>query len=92
MAAVLETLTVPRASNFPAISSPSVCSLSGHRSSIKLPKSTGLKIQSVRVTGSVSSSSRLVRRVGRIVSEAQETAVVGQSLSNLSSPYNSINE
>ncbi|KAK1395612.1 Thioredoxin domain-containing protein [Heracleum sosnowskyi] len=80
MAAVLETLTIPRASTFPAISSPSVCSLSGNRSSIKLPKSSGLKIHSVRVTGSASSSSRLVRRVGRIVSEAQDTAVVVPSV------------
>lgn len=86
-AAVLETLTIPRASSFPAaaaaacfppIAGSAVCALSGRRSSVKLPESRGLRIQSARFSGSVSlSASRLVRRVGRIVCEAQETAVVG---------------
>ncbi|XP_059662631.1 uncharacterized protein LOC132308541 [Cornus florida] len=81
MAGVLETLTVPRTSVIPSatlspIANLSVCALSGSRKSIKLPEFRGLKIQSTSSSRSVaSSSSRVVRRGGRIVCEAQETAV-----------------
>ncbi|KAF5949725.1 hypothetical protein HYC85_011718 [Camellia sinensis] len=80
MAGVLETLTVPRASGFTSaklspIGSSSVCSLSGGRKSV-LPEFRGLKIQSTSTTVSRGSVSlRLGRRGGRIVCEAQETAV-----------------
>ncbi|XP_059661520.1 uncharacterized protein LOC132307707 [Cornus florida] len=83
MAGVLETLTVPRHAGLPAaslapISSSSISALSGSCKSVNLPEFRGLKIQSrysSRFMGSVSSRSRLVRRGGRIVCEAQETAV-----------------
>lgn len=85
MATVLESLAVPRCSAFPSNNTPSpiaaysVSSPSGHRS---LPQFTGLKLRPSRVTrslGSVSygSSSGVVRRGGRIVCEAQKTAVEG---------------
>ncbi|GMP52910.1 hypothetical protein CsSME_00018563 [Camellia sinensis var. sinensis] len=80
MAGVLETLTVPRASGFTSaklspIGSSSVCSLSGGRKSV-LPEFRGLKIQSTSTTVSRGSVSlRLGRRGGRIVCEAQDTAV-----------------
>ncbi|PSR95687.1 Thioredoxin like [Actinidia chinensis var. chinensis] len=80
MAGVLETLTVPRSSRFHAtlapIGSSSVCALSGDRKPVRLPGFGGLKIRSSyvnRSTGSV--SQRLGRRGGRIVCEAQDTAV-----------------
>ncbi|GMP52912.1 hypothetical protein CsSME_00018563 [Camellia sinensis var. sinensis] len=82
MAGVLETLTVPRASGFTSaklspIGSSSVCSLSGGRKSV-LPEFRGLKIQSTSTTVSRGSVSlRLGRRGGRIVCEAQDTAVQG---------------
>ncbi|CAL5402993.1 unnamed protein product [Camellia sinensis] len=84
MAGVLETLTVPRASVFPAaalapMGSYSVYALSGSRKSVKLPEIRGLKIcyssTSRSFSSSSSSSLRLDRRGGRIVCEAQKTAV-----------------
>ncbi|CAK9183017.1 unnamed protein product [Ilex paraguariensis] len=80
MAGVLETFAVPRASAMPAVSffpifSSSVFTLSGRTRSSRLPDFRGLKIQSTRSSASVSSNSRLVRRGGRIVCEAQETAI-----------------
>ncbi|KAL6999501.1 hypothetical protein U1Q18_000661 [Sarracenia purpurea var. burkii] len=87
MAGVLETVAVPRASGFSAsmsapIGTSSVCALSGTRKCFKLPGIRGLKVQTSstrRSFGSFSSSSnsssRVVRRGGRIVCEAQETAV-----------------
>ncbi|KAI3755794.1 hypothetical protein L1987_55600 [Smallanthus sonchifolius] len=81
MAAVLETLTVPRASGFPAASlSPIVSSpvyqLSGRRNFVNLSKSKGLKIQSFASSGSVRLSSKLGRRGARIVCQAQEAVQV----------------
>ncbi|KAL7593257.1 hypothetical protein Lser_V15G35206 [Lactuca serriola] len=80
MAAVLETLTVPRASGFPAasltpIASSPVCQLSLRRSFV--PESRGLKlnIRSFRSSGSLRLRSKSGRRGGGIVCEAQETAV-----------------
>ncbi|PSS05602.1 Thioredoxin like [Actinidia chinensis var. chinensis] len=83
MAAVLETLTVPRASGFPAASlapirSSSVCALSGRRKPVKFPDIRGLKIHSSYTRGSLGSSglnSILARRGARIVCEAQEISV-----------------
>ncbi|XP_059634213.1 uncharacterized protein LOC132276678 isoform X1 [Cornus florida] len=82
MSGVLQTLTVPRYAGFPAttlapISCSSVSVLSGNRQSVMLPEFRGLKIQlssSTRSFQSVSSSSssRLVRRGGRIACEAQD--------------------
>uniref|UniRef100_A0A5B7AYT9 Thioredoxin domain-containing protein n=1 Tax=Davidia involucrata TaxID=16924 RepID=A0A5B7AYT9_DAVIN len=90
MAGVLEIITVPRAAGFPAatlspISSSSVSAVSVRRKSVKLPEFRGLKIQSSSSAcslRSVSSSSRLVRRGGRIVCEAQETAVEVPSITD----------
>ncbi|KAL8131475.1 uncharacterized protein LOC141711616 [Apium graveolens] len=83
MAVMLENLTIPRATGFPAatlspiVGSLSVSPISNRREVIKLPESRGLKIASRRSTGSLSyNNSRLVRRSGRIVAEAQDTAVV----------------
>ncbi|KAI3509853.1 hypothetical protein L2E82_25825 [Cichorium intybus] len=80
MAGVLETLTVPRATGFPAssltpIASSPVCQLSLRRNFA--PESRGLKlnIHSFRSSGSVRLRSKFGRRGGRIVCEAQETAV-----------------
>ncbi|XAR68340.1 Protein-disulfide reductase [Bertholletia excelsa] len=81
MARVLENLSVPRASGFPAatlapIGSSSVCALSGGWKSVKLPEFRGLKIQSSSASSSRGSGNWEVgRRRGRIVCEAQETAV-----------------
>lgn len=83
MAILLENLTIPRATGFPAASispivgSLSVSPISNRREVIKLPESRGLKISFHR---SVSYNSRLVRRSARIVAEAQDTAVVGSIL------------
>lgn len=74
MAAVLETLAVPRASA-PIGTSP-VVSLSGGRRSVKFPESRGLKIRYLSTHASRGSvSSRLARRGGLIVCEARNTAV-----------------
>ncbi|KAJ0101097.1 hypothetical protein Patl1_04622 [Pistacia atlantica] len=75
MAAVLECVSVPRASASPAVSpaklsSSSVSSISARR---RLPQFKGLKVVPTRSFGS--SSSLKLGRGGRIVCEAQETAV-----------------
>ncbi|GAB4846390.1 hypothetical protein Ancab_025395 [Ancistrocladus abbreviatus] len=82
MAAVLETLAVPRSSAVPsATSTPaatsSVTSLSGARKLVKLPEVKGLKIQSSASTRNFRSvsSSRISRHAGRIVCESPDTAV-----------------
>ena len=77
MAAVLETITVPRASALPSSSLAPVAgySFSGPRSSVRFPQYRGLKIQPTRSSVSTSSSSKVVPRGGRIVCEAQNTAV-----------------
>ncbi|KAM0029061.1 putative protein-disulfide reductase [Helianthus debilis subsp. tardiflorus] len=75
MAAVLETLTIPRASAFPAASSSPII-FSARRSFVNLSKSKGFKIQSVSVSGSVSLRSKLGRRGSRIVCQAQEAVQV----------------
>ncbi|KAA8523896.1 hypothetical protein F0562_010319 [Nyssa sinensis] len=88
MAAVLETITVPRAAGFPAatlapIASSSVSALSARRKSINLPEFRGLKIQSSSSTRSLgSTSSRAIRRRGGIVCEAQDTAVEVPSITD----------
>ena len=83
MATILECIAVPRVSasltHSPTrLSSSSVSSISARR---RLPEFKGLRTAPTRAFGSVSqnqsSSSRLVRG-GRIVCEAQETAVEGQ--------------
>ncbi|XP_028127565.1 uncharacterized protein LOC114324040 isoform X1 [Camellia sinensis] len=93
MAGVLETLTVPRASVFPAaalapMGSYSVYALSGSRKSVKLPEIRGLKIcyssTSRSFSSSSSSSLRLDRRGGRIVCEAQKTAVEVRNITYVS--------
>uniref|UniRef100_A0A2N9ENA3 Thioredoxin domain-containing protein n=1 Tax=Fagus sylvatica TaxID=28930 RepID=A0A2N9ENA3_FAGSY len=80
MATVLESLTVPRSSALlPSftrshIAASSVSSLSARR----LPLFTGLKVKqsfTARSLGSVTSSSRLARRGGLVVCEAQDTAI-----------------
>ncbi|KAD3066839.1 hypothetical protein R6Q59_018964 [Mikania micrantha] len=80
MAGVLETLTVPRASVFPAasltpIASSPVSQLSLRRNFVPEPKSSKLYINSFRSSGSVRLRSKFGRRGGRIVCEAQEAAV-----------------
>ncbi|KAM7460490.1 hypothetical protein LguiA_035512 [Lonicera macranthoides] len=80
MAGVLETLAVPRASSFPAASLAPIAKSpthGGRPSSVKFSEFRGLKILSSRSSGSASSSSssRLVRRGGLIVCEAQDTAI-----------------
>ena len=86
MATVLESLTVPRSSALlPSftrshIAASSVSSLSARR----LPLFTGLKVKqsiTARSLGSVTSSSRLARRGGLVVCEAQDTAIEGQDRS-----------
>ncbi|XP_016515864.1 uncharacterized protein LOC107832514 [Nicotiana tabacum] len=78
MAGVLETIAVPRAS---ALSSARLApiadsnSFSGRRSSVNFSQFRGLKVQQSRSPVSLSSTSNSVRRGGRIVCEAQETAV-----------------
>ncbi|XP_057976087.1 uncharacterized protein LOC131163509 [Malania oleifera] len=79
MATVLESLVVPRSSTVPSSAlSPVAASLSGRRNCVRLPEFRGLKIQlssSSRSLVSSSVSSGPVRRGGRIVCEAQDTAV-----------------
>ncbi|PIN08922.1 Thioredoxin-like protein [Handroanthus impetiginosus] len=73
MAAVLETLAIPRAC---AISSASVAGSSVvRRSSVRFSGFGGLKIKPARSVAVTSSRSRIGRRGSRIVCEAQETAV-----------------
>ncbi|GAB4849520.1 hypothetical protein Ancab_004314 [Ancistrocladus abbreviatus] len=82
MAAVLESLAVPRSSAVPfatltPVSTSSAASFSGARKSVKLPEAKGLKIPSrasSRNFRSVSTS-RIAPRAGRIVCESPETAV-----------------
>ncbi|KAI3708415.1 hypothetical protein L2E82_37584 [Cichorium intybus] len=81
MAGVLEILTIPRASGYPAASlspivSAPVSRLSGRRNIINLPVSRGLRIQSFGSSGSVSLRSKSGRRGARIVCEAQEAVQV----------------
>ncbi len=83
MATVLESIAVPRcsalpSSGFPSLASSPVCFLSGRRGSARLPEFSGLKIQpslASRSVASVGRSSRVGRRVGGFVCEAQDTAV-----------------
>lgn len=84
MAGLLETIAVPRAAAAAAAaaaalpSSASLAPVSGRRSSIKFSVFNGLKIQSTRLSVSFSSFTKSVqRRGGRIVCEAQDTAVLG---------------
>ncbi|PON32229.1 Thioredoxin [Parasponia andersonii] len=81
MATVLETLTLPRCSALPSralspISTSSASSLASRRG---LPQFRGLKLTSTLSLRSLSSapSSKLTRRAGFVVCEAQETAVSG---------------
>ncbi|KAI3457467.1 hypothetical protein Pfo_014130 [Paulownia fortunei] len=84
MAAVLETLTIPRASALPSASlAPVVGSSVSRRSSVKFSEFRGLKIQPARSSAAVSSRSRLDRRGSRIVCEAQETAVEVPAVTDL---------
>ncbi|XP_031131284.1 uncharacterized protein LOC116032717 [Ipomoea triloba] len=69
MAALLETLTVPRASA--PLAPISASSISGRRTSVRFSEFRGLKIRS---SASLASSSKLSFRGGRIVCEARNTA------------------
>ncbi|KAK1416764.1 hypothetical protein QVD17_25880 [Tagetes erecta] len=80
MAAVLQIITVPRASALPAstisrLTSSPVSRLSARRNALNLPESRGLKIQSFGSSASVSLKAKISRRRCRVVCEAQETAV-----------------
>ncbi|CAA0808523.1 Thioredoxin M4- chloroplastic [Striga hermonthica] len=76
MAAVLETLNVPRASAVPsACSAPVVGSSVRPRVSLRSSDFRGLKIHPARSSAPLSSRLRLDRRGGRIVCEAQEAAL-----------------
>ncbi|KAJ7981727.1 Thioredoxin like [Quillaja saponaria] len=80
MATVLESLTIPRTSaTFSPITASSVSSFSCSRSSANLPQFRGLKLRPIstaRFSGFVSLNPRLAgRRGGKIVCEAQDTAV-----------------
>ncbi|MCD7467919.1 hypothetical protein HAX54_005622 [Datura stramonium] len=79
MAAVLETITVPRASALPSSSLTAVAgySFSSPRSSVRFSQFRGLKIQPTRSSVSTSSWSKIIPRGGRIVCKAQNTAVEG---------------
>ncbi|GMN44835.1 hypothetical protein TIFTF001_014027 [Ficus carica] len=80
MATVLETFTLPRCSALPsrALSPMAISSASSPAARLGLPQFRGLKVAPTRSAGSVSSgpTSRVARRRGAIVCEAQETAVV----------------
>ncbi|XP_061349674.1 uncharacterized protein LOC133294927 [Gastrolobium bilobum] len=75
----LETLALSRSSvPLPATFSPSIAasSLSGRRSSATLPRYTGLKLRHVAATRFPShAGSTIAPRCGRVVCEAQNTAV-----------------
>ncbi|XP_051152267.1 uncharacterized protein LOC127266154 [Andrographis paniculata] len=73
MASLLESFAGPRAFAPPSASLPPVA-VSGRRS-VKFSDYNGLKIQPARSTARMSSRSRYASRGGRIVCEAQETAV-----------------
>ncbi|KAL0443524.1 UNVERIFIED_CONTAM: Thioredoxin M4, chloroplastic [Sesamum latifolium] len=76
MAAVLESLTVPRASALPSASlAPVAGSCAARRSYVRFAEFRGLKLQTARSSVSMSFRSGPHRRGGRIVCEAQETAV-----------------
>ncbi|XP_054814816.1 uncharacterized protein LOC129315256 [Prosopis cineraria] len=81
MATILEPIAVSRSSSLPSATfSPITASsaLPGHRTSAKLPHYSGLKLRPIAITrsaGSLNSSSRIARRGGRVVCEAQDTAV-----------------
>lgn len=91
MAAVLETLTIPRASALPSASlAPVAGSSVSRRSSLRFSEFRGLKIQPARSSASMSSRSRLDRRGSRIVCEAQETAVEGYDFLSLSLFYSKL--
>ncbi|KAJ0500594.1 hypothetical protein HanHA300_Chr11g0391201 [Helianthus annuus] len=82
MAALLETLTVPRATGFPAasltpIASSPLAQLSVRRNSLPESRTSKLKINSFSSSGSVRLRSKFGRRGGRIVCEAQEAPVQG---------------
>ncbi|CAN4102886.1 unnamed protein product [Withania somnifera] len=72
MAALLESITVPRASTLTRVTS---SSFPGHRSSVRFSQFNGLKIQPTRSSIYTTSSSKIIPRGGRIVCEAQNTAV-----------------
>ncbi|KAI4333682.1 hypothetical protein L6164_018459 [Bauhinia variegata] len=89
MATVFESLSVSGSSlpslTFSRITASSISSVSSPRSSAKLPHCKGLKLRPItanRFGGSVSSSSRLARRSGRLVCEAQNTAVEVSSIND----------
>ncbi|KAK4369161.1 hypothetical protein RND71_012953 [Anisodus tanguticus] len=78
MATVLETITVPRASalHSPSLAPVACSSFSGAlRSSVRFSEFSGLKIQRTRSSVSISSRSQIIPRGGRIVCDAQNTAV-----------------
>ncbi|MFS7984456.1 putative protein-disulfide reductase [Helianthus anomalus] len=80
MAALLETLTVPRATGFPAasltpIASSPLAQLSVRRNSLPESRASKLQINSFSSSGSVRLRSKFGRRGGRIVCEAQEAPV-----------------
>ncbi|KAI4322929.1 hypothetical protein L6164_022578 [Bauhinia variegata] len=79
MATVLESLSVCRSSSLPpAITTSSISSFSSLRNSSKLPHYRGLKLRQIAAnqsSGFVNSSSGIARRGGRVVCEAQNTAV-----------------
>ncbi|XP_055808524.1 uncharacterized protein LOC129877072 [Solanum dulcamara] len=89
MAGVLETIAVPRASVFSSSSARLIpiadSSVSGGRrsSTVNFSQFSGLKVQlSRRSPVSFSSRSESVRRGGRIVCEAQETAVTAAAVTD----------
>ncbi|XP_061368331.1 uncharacterized protein LOC133311326 [Gastrolobium bilobum] len=75
MATVLESLAVvPRSSSLP--SAVSFSPITARRSSVKLPHYAGLKLRPITATRSAASyTSRIVTRSGRVLCEAQDTAV-----------------
>ncbi|GAB4831810.1 hypothetical protein Ancab_005825, partial [Ancistrocladus abbreviatus] len=82
MAAVLESLAVPRSSVAPSstltpVAASLLSSFPGARKSVHLPEFNGLKIQSSASSRNFKSvtTSRGARRAGRIVCESPETAV-----------------
>ncbi|XP_011082670.1 uncharacterized protein LOC105165382 [Sesamum indicum] len=76
MAVVLESLAVPRASALPSASlAPVAGSSVARRSYVRFSEFRGLKLQTARSSVSMSFGSRPHYRSGRIVCEAQETAV-----------------
>ncbi|KAJ8555958.1 hypothetical protein K7X08_022716 [Anisodus acutangulus] len=87
MAGVLETIAVPRASAFllsaRLVPNADSLSFSGRRSSVfNFSQFRGLKVQLSRSSVSLSSRSDSVRRGGRIVCEAQETAVTAAAVTD----------